>query len=166
MERCARDIHTYSRLVQFIWQRTNVPVPNGGTGVPFTIGWRCHFRTIARDSLSVPSLFYALACSVQLRMDSGTLAHVYNIPFFSFVYARYSPLSFNRTRVERWPAGDPFIHAIIRFLLRIRGTKYRIGGNTRKDKCRTVNCNWRYTSRRNTRKVRKIFSTERCTRLV
>lgn len=35
--------------------------------------------------------------------------------------------------------------------------EYRIGGNTRKDKRRTVNCNWRYTSRRNTRKVRKIF---------
>lgn len=156
-----RDIiHTYCRSVQFIWQRANVPVPN--VAVPFTIGWRCHFRTIGRDSPSVPSLFYALARDVRhlpppptVRMAGPRVYSLYNsVLFLQHITPRVIRLFCRPVHVERWPAKRVYRRRRTRFLL---STSFE-AQNWRKDKCRCSNSS-RYTSRRNTRtKVREIFS--------
>lgn len=60
--------------------------------VPFTIGWRCHFQTIAHDPPSVPFLFYT--CMHVDQPGDTLLARVYLYNFvLSVCVACYSLIS-------------------------------------------------------------------------
>lgn len=74
------------------------PLEPGGTIVPFTIGWRCHFRTIAHDPPSVPFLFYT--CMHGDQPGDTLLARVYPYNFVLFVCAACYSLISSSVHVE------------------------------------------------------------------
>lgn len=81
------------------------PLEAGGTIVPFTIGWRCHFRTIAHDPPSVPFLFYT--CMHVDQPGDTLLARVYSYNFvLSACAACYSLIS-SSVHVESWSNLQP-----------------------------------------------------------
>lgn len=122
------------------------PLEPGGTIVPFTIGWRCHFRTIAHDPPSARS-YFILACTETNQGIRYWPVCTHIILFFTYV-PRVIRLFRRPYTSEAGQICNPFANGVCFF--ESRNTK--LEGQWRKLPPTE------YTCRRNTREIREILS--------
>lgn len=122
------------------------PLKPAGTIVPFTIGWRCHFQTIAHDPPSVPFLFYT--CMHVDQPGDTLLARVYLYNFvLSVCVACYSLIS-SSVHVE----SRSNLQHVRQWCVFFQSRNTKLEGQWRKLP------STEYTCRRNTREIREILS--------